>query len=144
MNENVKNKMPNPMGGPENRINAYPKYARDWYSEEPMDSIPNKHRLHTLDRTTDSYGDWYRDDHAYYDDGDLYPSAEWCNSYRSPFPSKDYRWLDDADKELEKMQHKRIKNDLDNKWKTQQDRNKYNKQADSRPLHRKGSLNREL
>ena len=42
------------------------------------------------------------------------------------------------------MQHKRIKNDLDNKWKTQQDRNKYNKQADSRPLHRKGSLNREL
>ena len=144
MNENVKNKIPNPMGGPEDRINAYPEYAQDWYSEEPMDSIPNKHRLHTLDRTTDSYGDWYRDDHAYCDDGDLYPSAAWCNSYRSPFPSKDYRWLDDADKELEKMQHKRIKNDLDNKWKTQQDRNKYNKQADSRPLHRKGSLNREF
>ena len=29
MNENVKNKIQNPMGGPEDRINAYTEYAQD-------------------------------------------------------------------------------------------------------------------
>lgn len=39
---------------------------------------------------------------------------------------------------------KRFKEKLDNMWSNQQEREKYSQQADSRPLHRKGSLNREL
>lgn len=37
-----------------------------------------------------------------------------------------------------------LKKDWDNKYKSQKERNKYEKSADSRPLHRKGSANREL
>jgi hypothetical protein len=37
-----------------------------------------------------------------------------------------------------------FKDELDKKWKSQQERAKYEKMADSRPLHRKSSLNREL
>lgn len=38
--------------------------------------------------------------------------------------------------------NERFKQDLDKQWKNTQDIEKYSKQADSRPLHRKGSLNR--
>jgi hypothetical protein len=37
-----------------------------------------------------------------------------------------------------------IKNDFDNRWEKSKEIDKYTKQANSRPLHRKGSLNREL
>ena len=36
----------------------------------------------------------------------------------------------------------RFKQDLGGQWKDTQDIEKYSRQADSRPLHRKGSLNR--
>ena len=39
--------------------------------------------------------------------------------------------------------NERFKQDLDKQWKDTQDIEKYSRQADSRPLHRKGSLNRE-
>lgn len=48
------------------------------------------------------------------------------------------------DNTLDSMFYERLKNDLDNKWKNTKDVEKYSKQADSHPLHRKGSLNREL
>ena len=38
--------------------------------------------------------------------------------------------------------NERFKQDLDKQWKDTQDAEKYSRQADSRPLHRKGSLNR--
>ena len=38
--------------------------------------------------------------------------------------------------------NERFKQDLDKQWKDTQDIEKYSRQADSRPLHRKGSLNR--
>lgn len=38
--------------------------------------------------------------------------------------------------------NERFKQDLDKQWKNTQDVEKYSRQADSRPLHRKGSLNR--
>ena len=38
--------------------------------------------------------------------------------------------------------NERFKQDLDKQWKDTQDVEKYSRQADSRPLHRKGSLNR--
>ena len=38
--------------------------------------------------------------------------------------------------------NERFKQDLDKQWKNTQDIEKYSRQADSRPLHRKGSLNR--
>ena len=38
--------------------------------------------------------------------------------------------------------NERFKQDLDKQWKDAQDIEKYSRQADSRPLHRKGSLNR--
>lgn len=38
--------------------------------------------------------------------------------------------------------NERFKHDLDKQWKDTQDIEKYSRQADSRPLHRKGSLNR--
>lgn len=37
-----------------------------------------------------------------------------------------------------------IKNDFDNRWEKSKEIDNYNKKANSRPLHRKGSLNREL
>ena len=48
----------------------------------------------------------------------------------------------DADEELEKMQNQRFKDSLDKQWQNTKDIEKYAKQCDSRPLHRKGSLNR--
>jgi hypothetical protein len=38
--------------------------------------------------------------------------------------------------------NEKFKRDLDKQWKDTQDVEKYSRQADSRPLHRKGSLNR--
>ena len=37
-----------------------------------------------------------------------------------------------------------FKNDFDNQWEKSKEIDKYTKQANSRPLHRKGSLNREF
>lgn len=136
------NKIPNPMGGPESRINAYPEYAKDFEDEEPISPIPNKQRLHTLDRTTDAFGDWEKGDHAYYQDGEVYPSAEWTDTNMYGKPNHYSQWAKDADEELEKMQNQRFKNSLDKQWQNTKDIEKYTKQADSRPLHRKGSLNR--
>lgn len=48
------------------------------------------------------------------------------------------------DNELDSMYYERLKNDLDNKWKDTKDMEKVSKRADSRPLHRKGSLNRAI
>lgn len=48
------------------------------------------------------------------------------------------------DKVLDKMFYERLKKDLDNKWKDTKDMEKVSKRADSRPLHRKGSLNRAM
>lgn len=124
-------KYPNPMGGVESRINAYPEYAEDWYEEEPLSPIPNKERLHTLDRTTDFHSNWLEDDHAYYADGEPYPSTQWCDG------SSYSEWVKDGNCKLSKEK-------LDKMWKNQQERDKYEKMANSRPLHRKGSLNREL
>ena len=136
-------KYPNPMGGPEDRINAYPEYTSDFddgrYEDfEPIMPIPNKERLHTLDRTTDAFSDWEKGDHAYYEDGEIYPSAKWTDGVHNQ------DWLLDADEELQKMQMQRFKNKLDKQWKNTKDMEKYSKMADSRPLHRKGSLNRAM
>ena len=138
------NNIPNPMGGPEDRINPYPEYAQDFDDEEPMLPIPNKQRLHTLDRTTDAFGDWQKGDHAYYDDGEVYPSAEWSDTDMYGKPAHYSQWTKDADEELEKMQKQLFKDSLDKQWKNTKDIEKYTKQADSRPLHRKGSLNRAM
>ena len=124
-------KRPNPMGGPEDRINAYPEYARDWKSEEPMFPIPNNERLHTLNRMTDYHSNWEKDDHAYFDSGEPYPSAEWSDKQLYS------QWTKDADDKLAQQ-------DFNKKWQNTQDKIKYSQMADSRPLHRKGSLNREL
>lgn len=136
------NKMPNPMGGPESRINAYPEYAKDFDDEEPMLPIPNRQRLHTLDRMTDAFGDWQKGDHSYYEDGEVYPSAEWSDTNMYGKPNHYSQWAKDADEELEKMQSQRFKDSLDKQWQNTKDIEKYAKQCDSRPLHRKGSLNR--
>lgn len=48
------------------------------------------------------------------------------------------------DSELDSMFYGRLKNDLDNKWRDTKNMEKVSKRADSRPLHRRGSLNREL
>jgi hypothetical protein len=144
-------KYPNPMGGPEDRINAYPEYTSDFddgrygdFDFEPFMPIPNKERLHTLDRTTDAFSDWEKGDHAYYQDGELYPSAEWSNTDYFGNPAHNQDWSLDADEELKKMQMQRFKNKLDKQWQNTKDMEKYSKMADSRPLHRKGSLNRAM
>lgn len=144
-------KYPNPMGRPESRINAYPEYAKDFNDgsvdiedDVPVMPIPNKERLHTLDRTTDGYGDYLDGDNAYYEDGEVYPSAEWTDTNIYGSPNHYSQWAKDADEELEKLQTQRFKDYLDRQWQDTKDKEKYTKQADSRPLHRKGSLNREL
>ena len=134
----------NPQGRPESRTNPYPEYASDFDDEDPMFPIPNKTRLHTLDRTTDSFSDWQRGDHAYYDDGEVYPSAEWSDTDMYGRPNHHSQWAIDADKDLEKMQKQRFKDNLDKQWQDTKDKEKYSKMADSRPLHRKGSLNRAM
>ena len=142
-------KYPNPMGGPESRINAYPEYAKD-FNDGSVDieddvcvmPIPNKERLHTLDRTTDAFADWETGDHAYYADGDVYPSAEWSSTDFYGRPSHYSQWAKDADEDLEKLQTQRFKDDLDRQWQNTKDMEKISKRADSGPLHRKGSLNR--
>lgn len=140
----MEDKYPNPQGRPESRTNPYPEYASDFDDEEPMFPIPNKSRLHTLDRTTDSFSDWQDGDHAYYDDGEVYPSAEWSDTDMYGRPSHHSQWAIDADKDLEKMQNQRFKDNLDKQWQDTKDKEKYSKMADSRPLHRKGSLNRAM
>lgn len=64
-------------------------------------------------------------------------------------PNNKMDWMDkkdyDIDAAIDKRDpSKRFKEKLDNMWKSQQEREKYSQQADSRPLHRKGSLNRDL
>ena len=64
-------------------------------------------------------------------------------------PNNEMDWKDkleyDKDAAIDKRDpRKRFKEKLDNIWKRQQEHEKYSQQADSRPLHRKGSLNREL
>ena len=140
----MEDKYPNPQGRPESRTNPYPEYASDFDDEDPMFPIPNKSRLHTLDRTTDSFSDWQDGDHAYYDDGEVYPSAEWSDTDMYGNPSHHSQWAIDADKDLEKMQKQRFKDELDKQWQDTKDKEKYSKMADSRPLHRKGSLNRAM
>ena len=94
----------------------------------------NIHRLHTLDRTTDKHSDWKKGDHAYCDSGELYPSADFTDE------RKDFGFPNDADAARNFLAQK----DFNKRWKDMQDILKYTKQANSRPLHRKGSLNREL
>lgn len=115
---------PNPMGRSEDRINAYPEYDDGdgfW--------IPNTPRLHTLDRTTDHFENC---DDAYYDDGELYPSADWAGT-------EEYlpKWGEDGLNYLNNLEIQ----DFKNKMKDYKDRQKYSKQADSRRLWRKGALN---
>ena len=144
VNAILESEMPNPMGGPESRINPYPEYAKDFDDEEPMLPIPNKQRLHTLDRTTDAFGDFQKGDHAYYEDGEVYPSAEWSDTNIYGKPNHYSQWAKDADEELEKMQNQRFKNSLDKQWQNTKDIEKYSRRADLGPLHRKGSLNRAM
>jgi uncharacterized protein YcgL (UPF0745 family) len=137
------------MGGPESRINAYPEYAADFDDGSCEDDvsvmpIPNRERLHTLDRTTDAFADWKKGDHAYYEDGEVYPSAEWSDTDAFGKPNHYKDWSLDADKELERLQIQRFKNKLDKQWQDTKDMEKYSRQADTRPLHRKGSLNRAM
>lgn len=144
VNTILEKKIPNPMGRPEDRINPYPEYAQDFDDEEPLFPIPNAQRLHTLDRTTDAFSDWEKGDHAYYEDGEVYPSAEWSDTNIYGKPNHYSQWAKDADEELEKLQNQRFKDNLDKQRKNAKDIEKYTKQADSRPLHRKGSLNRAM
>ena len=69
--------------------------------------------------------------HAYYDDK---LSRKWVDG------DSNEEWMNDADKELDKMFHQDMKNKLDSRW---QDTLDY-KKADEKPLHRKDSLNREI
>jgi hypothetical protein len=48
----------------------------------------------------------------------------------------------DMDAAFPQTPNERFKQDLDKQWKDTQDIDKYSRQANSRPLHRKGSLNR--
>ena len=59
---------------------------------------------------------------------------EYMNSYKSPKKYGGYfnGHMDD------------IKNDFDNQWEKSKEIDNYTKKANSKPLHRKGSLNREL
>ena len=134
----MEDKYPNPQGRPESRTNPYPEYTSDFDDEESIFPIPNRPRLHTLDRTTDSFSDWQKGDHAYYDDGELYPSAQWSDTRPQG------QWAEEAEKDLEKMQKQRFKDNLDKQWQDTKDKEKYSKMADSRPLHKKGSLNRAM
>lgn len=64
-------------------------------------------------------------------------------------PRYNMDWIDKSEYDKEaaidkRDPRKRFKEKLDNIWKRQQEHEKYSQQADSRPLHRKGSLNREL
>ena len=127
-------KYPNPMGGIEDRINAYPEYAKDFDNENPLFPIPNKERLHTLNRLTDAWGSWEPGDNAYYDDGEVYPSGDFTSKRR------DFSFPNDADAARNFLAQK----DFNKKWNNMLDKIDYSKKADSRPLHRKGSLNREL
>lgn len=125
-------------------LNALTKYIKQVMplKEDRMkpfseyENIPdyNRHRLHTLDRTTDFHSDLEKGDHAYCDSGELYPSADFTDV------RKDFGFSNDADAARNFLAQK----DFDKKWKDMKDRLKYTKQANSRPLHRKGSLNREL
>lgn len=68
---------------------------------------------------------------SYYGDDDYGSKNEYLDS-------RDYKrnefggWMDDFQK------------DLDKQWQDTKDKEKYTRQADSRPLHRKGSLNRAM
>lgn len=135
---------PNPMGGPESRINPYPEYAKDFDEDEPLLPIPNKERLHTLDRTTDAFSDWKKGDNAYFEDGEVYPSAEWSDTNMYGEPNHYSEWSKEADDELNRMEDERFKNNLDREWDNTKELEKISKMADSRPLHRKGSLNRAM
>ena len=77
-----------------------------------------------------------------------YDKTNYRNGYRLK-PSNEMDWIDksyyDKDAAIDKRDpRKRFKEKLDNMWNRQQEREKYSQQADSRPLHRKGSLNRDL
>lgn len=72
------------------------------------------------------------DDNAYSSDAILYPSAK--------FSHPDWPW--DSDYDTQDAVNYLEKKDFDKKMSDYKDRLKYSKQADSRPLHRKGSLNR--
>ena len=61
---------------------------------------------------------------------------EWINSRRLPHIGGTYYGFPTA--------YDDFKKELDKRWENQIEAEKYEKMADTRPLHRKGSLNREL
>lgn len=84
-----------------------------------------KDRLNTVNYATDTWDQ----EKGYTDDGTLYPQVDYIQGY-------------DSHKPWQKDMEKREVDDFHHKFDNYLDRLKYSKQADSRKLHRKGSLNR--
>lgn len=130
---NIHSKRTTRFDDPEDRISGYNGY-RDKYGNQ-LDA--NKERLHTLNRQTDAHGSYHPNDNAYFSDGDLYPSAQFTGGSNTD-------WVKGAEDYLHNDSMKRLKSSFDKQWQDTKDKEKYEKQADSRPLHRKGSLNRAM
>lgn len=102
-------------------------------AKDAMEAHPYRQKdMNPFNQNKHSINDYNTED--FFDNFSPSSKDEYMNSYEYPKKYDGYfnGHMDD------------IKNDFDNQWEKSKEIDKYTKQANSRPLHRKGSLNREF